>query len=89
MNIGAGTITANYDGAQKHATTIGDGAFIGSDTMLVAPVRIGAAPARAPAPSSRATCRDGMLAVGAPARIRARATMRRRPAKARRRLRAD
>ena len=38
MNIGAGTITANYDGQRKHRTTIGDGAFIGSDTILRAPV---------------------------------------------------
>jgi len=42
VNIGAGTITCNYDGANKHQTVIGDGAFIGSDTQLVAPVRIGA-----------------------------------------------
>jgi len=41
VNIGAGTITCNYDGAQKHTTVIGDGAFIGSDSTLVAPVRIG------------------------------------------------
>jgi bifunctional UDP-N-acetylglucosamine pyrophosphorylase/glucosamine-1-phosphate N-acetyltransferase len=41
VNIGAGTITCNYDGAQKHTTIIGDGAFIGSDSTLVAPVRVG------------------------------------------------
>jgi bifunctional UDP-N-acetylglucosamine pyrophosphorylase/glucosamine-1-phosphate N-acetyltransferase len=41
VNIGAGTITCNYDGRQKHPTTIEDGAFIGSDATLVAPVRIG------------------------------------------------
>ncbi|MDR0513871.1 MAG: bifunctional UDP-N-acetylglucosamine diphosphorylase/glucosamine-1-phosphate N-acetyltransferase GlmU [Coriobacteriaceae bacterium] len=41
VNIGAGSITCNYDGTHKHQTIIGDGAFIGSDTMLVAPVRIG------------------------------------------------
>ncbi len=41
-NIGAGTITCNYDGVNKHRTEIGAGAFIGSDTALVAPVRIGA-----------------------------------------------
>ncbi|HEY3644616.1 MAG TPA: bifunctional UDP-N-acetylglucosamine diphosphorylase/glucosamine-1-phosphate N-acetyltransferase GlmU [Gammaproteobacteria bacterium] len=41
VNIGAGVITCNYDGVQKHVTTIGDGAFIGSDTTLVAPVTIG------------------------------------------------
>lgn len=42
VNIGAGTITANYDGHQKHPTHIGKGAFIGSDTVLIAPVKIGA-----------------------------------------------
>ncbi len=40
-NIGAGTITCNYDGVQKHPTTIGKRVFIGSDTALVAPVRVG------------------------------------------------
>lgn len=40
-NIGAGTITCNYDGVNKHKTVIEDGAFIGSDTQLVAPVRVG------------------------------------------------
>ena len=40
-NIGAGTITCNYDGKAKHATKIGEDAFIGSDTILVAPVRVG------------------------------------------------
>jgi bifunctional UDP-N-acetylglucosamine pyrophosphorylase/glucosamine-1-phosphate N-acetyltransferase len=42
VNVGAGAITCNYDGAHKHITTIGDGAFIGSDSTLVAPVIIGA-----------------------------------------------
>jgi bifunctional UDP-N-acetylglucosamine pyrophosphorylase/glucosamine-1-phosphate N-acetyltransferase len=41
VNIGAGTITCNYDGANKHKTVIEDGAFIGSDSQLVAPVVIG------------------------------------------------
>lgn len=41
VNIGAGSITCNYDGKNKHKTFIGDGAFIGSDTMMVAPVSIG------------------------------------------------
>jgi bifunctional UDP-N-acetylglucosamine pyrophosphorylase/glucosamine-1-phosphate N-acetyltransferase len=41
VNIGAGTITCNYDGVNKHTTTIEDGAFIGSDSTLVAPVRVG------------------------------------------------
>ncbi len=42
VNVGAGTITCNYDGANKHKTTIGDGAFIGSGVELVAPVEVGA-----------------------------------------------
>jgi len=42
VNIGAGTITCNYDGANKHRTTIGDGVFVGSNSSLVAPVEIGA-----------------------------------------------
>jgi len=42
VNVGAGTITCNYDGTAKHPTVIEDGAFIGSDSQLIAPVRIGA-----------------------------------------------
>ena len=71
VNIGAGTITCNYDGREKHRTEIGAGAFIGSDTMLVAPVRIGAG-ARTGAGS--VVTRDvpaGETAVGVPARLRA------------------
>ena len=41
VNVGAGTITCNYDGVAKHPTVIEDGAFIGSDTQLIAPVRVG------------------------------------------------
>ena len=41
VNVGAGTITCNYDGVNKHATVIQDGVFVGSDTTLVAPVRVG------------------------------------------------
>ena len=40
-HVGAGTITRNYDGRKKHQTTIGDGAFIGSDSQLIAPVTVG------------------------------------------------
>jgi bifunctional UDP-N-acetylglucosamine pyrophosphorylase/glucosamine-1-phosphate N-acetyltransferase len=40
-NIGAGTITANYDGSRKHRTIIGDNVFIGSDSVLIAPVEVG------------------------------------------------
>ena len=41
VNVGAGTITCNYDGKTKHQTVVEDGAFIGSDTQLIAPVRVG------------------------------------------------
>jgi bifunctional UDP-N-acetylglucosamine pyrophosphorylase/glucosamine-1-phosphate N-acetyltransferase len=41
VNVGAGTITCNYDGEKKHQTIIEDGAFIGSDSQLVAPVKVG------------------------------------------------
>ena len=41
VNIGAGTITCNFDGVNKHKTELADGVFIGSDTMLVAPVKMG------------------------------------------------
>ena len=41
VNIGAGSITCNYDGVFKHRTSIGDNVFVGSDTMMVAPVSIG------------------------------------------------
>ena len=70
VNIGAGTITCNYDGVRKHRTVIGERAFIGSDTMLVAPVTIGAG-ARTGAGS--VVTRDippGSLAYGVPARVR-------------------
>ncbi len=56
VNIGAGTITCNYDGANKHRTVIGDGAFIGSDTQLVAPVTA-RMPTSAPVPPSPRTRR--------------------------------
>ncbi len=42
VNVGAGTVTVNYDGVNKHRTEIGDGAFIGSGSMLIAPVKVGA-----------------------------------------------
>lgn len=68
VNIGAGTVTCNYDGENKHQTVIEDGVFIGSDTMLVAPVRV-AAKARTGAGS--VVTRDveaGATVVGVPAR---------------------
>jgi bifunctional UDP-N-acetylglucosamine pyrophosphorylase/glucosamine-1-phosphate N-acetyltransferase len=70
VNIGAGTITCNFDGVRKHRTIIGDGAFIGSDTMLVAPVRVGRNARTAAGSVVNRDVPDGKLAVGAPARIR-------------------
>ena len=70
VNIGAGTITANYDGVDKHRTEIGDGAFIGSDSMLVAPLRVGAGARTAAGSVVTRDVPDGALAIGAPARVR-------------------
>lgn len=72
VNIGAGTITANFDGRRKHRTVIGKGAFIGSDTILRAPITIGEG---AYTGAGSVVTRDvppGKLAVGLPARIRER-----------------
>ena len=70
VNIGAGTITANYDGAGKHRTVIGDGAFIGSDSMLVAPLTIGAGARTGVGSVVTRDVPPGASAIGAPARIR-------------------
>ena len=71
VNIGAGTITANYDGQRKHRTTIGDRAFIGSDTILRAPVSVGADALTGAGSVVTRDVPDGMMALGVPARIRA------------------
>lgn len=68
VNIGAGAVTANFDGVVKHRTTIGDGAFIGVDTMLRAPISIGPG---ARTGAGAVVTRDvpaGMTVVGMPAR---------------------
>ena len=72
VNIGAGTITCNYDGSRKHPTTIGDHAFIGSDTMLVAPVTIGAGARTGAGSVVTHDVPPGELALGVPARVRPR-----------------
>ncbi|HEY4595802.1 MAG TPA: bifunctional UDP-N-acetylglucosamine diphosphorylase/glucosamine-1-phosphate N-acetyltransferase GlmU [Thermoanaerobaculia bacterium] len=63
-NIGAGVVTCNYDGQQKHPTEIGPGAFIGSDTMLVAPVKVGAGASTAAGSIITKNVPEGALAVG-------------------------
>ena len=63
-NLGAGVVTCNYDGVGKHPTEIGAGAFIGSDTMLVAPVKVGAGAATAAGSIVTKDIPDGALAVG-------------------------
>ncbi|MEZ4767568.1 MAG: bifunctional UDP-N-acetylglucosamine diphosphorylase/glucosamine-1-phosphate N-acetyltransferase GlmU [Caldilineales bacterium] len=70
VNIGAGTITCNYDGKEKHRTEIGAGAFIGSDTMLVAPVRIGDGARTGAGSVVTHDVPAGETAVGVPARLR-------------------
>ena len=68
VNIGAGTITMNYDGANKHRTTIGNDAFIGSDTLLRAPITIGEGAMTGAGAVVTKDVAPGMLAVGVPAR---------------------
>jgi bifunctional UDP-N-acetylglucosamine pyrophosphorylase/glucosamine-1-phosphate N-acetyltransferase len=65
VNIGAGTITCNYDGVRKQTTTIEDGAFIGSDTQLIAPVTIGASAYVGTGTTIREDVPPGALAVSA------------------------
>jgi bifunctional UDP-N-acetylglucosamine pyrophosphorylase/glucosamine-1-phosphate N-acetyltransferase len=69
VNIGAGTITCNYDGERKHHTEILEEAFIGSDTMLVAPVRVGRGARTGAGSVVTRDVPDGSIAVGVPARV--------------------
>lgn len=69
VNIGAGAITCNYDGVRKNPTTIGDGAFIGSDTLLVAPVEIGAGATTGAGAVVTKNVPPDTVAVGLPARV--------------------
>ncbi|MEM1429366.1 MAG: bifunctional UDP-N-acetylglucosamine diphosphorylase/glucosamine-1-phosphate N-acetyltransferase GlmU [Pseudomonadota bacterium] len=63
-NVGAGTVTCNYDGVLKHRTIIGEDAFVGSDTMLVAPVRLGDRSMTASGSVITADVEDDALAIG-------------------------
>ena len=67
-NIGAGTITCNYDGEKKHATEIGEDVFIGSDTMLVAPLKIGNGARTGAGAIVTKNVAEDTLVVGMPAR---------------------
>lgn len=67
-NIGAGTITANYDGEKKHPTTIGEDVFIGSDTMLIAPVKLGDGARTGAGAIVKRDVPEDTLVVGMPAR---------------------
>jgi bifunctional UDP-N-acetylglucosamine pyrophosphorylase/glucosamine-1-phosphate N-acetyltransferase len=69
VNIGAGTITCNFDGERKHHTEILSGAFIGSDTMLIAPVKIGRSARTGAGAVVNRNVPDHRVAVGVPARI--------------------
>ena len=68
-NIGAGTVTCNYDGKNKHRTTIGAGVYIGSDTMLVAPVTVGDGAKTGAGSVVTKDVPPDSLAVGVPARV--------------------
>jgi bifunctional UDP-N-acetylglucosamine pyrophosphorylase/glucosamine-1-phosphate N-acetyltransferase len=68
-NIGAGTITANFDGVKKNRTVIGDEAFVGVDTMLVAPVKLGRGARTGAGSVVTKDVPDGATAVGVPARV--------------------
>ncbi len=68
-NVGAGTVTCNYDGQRKHVTAIEEGAFIGSDTMLVAPVRVGRRARTGAGAVVTHDVPDGALVYGVPARV--------------------
>ena len=76
VNIGAGTVTCNYDGEKKNVTVIGDQAFVGSDTMLVAPVRLGRGAKTGAGSVVTEDVPDGATVAGVPARPLSRSTRR-------------
>jgi bifunctional UDP-N-acetylglucosamine pyrophosphorylase/glucosamine-1-phosphate N-acetyltransferase len=64
VNVGAGTITCNYDGKKKHKTIMDDGSFIGSNSSLVAPVKLGKASYTGAGSVITKNVKDGELAIG-------------------------
>ena len=77
VNLGAGMVTCNYDGVAKHVTVVEEGAFIGCDTMLVAPVTVGTGATTGAGSVITKDVPPGRLAVGVPATIRERKGARR------------
>ena len=69
VNIGAGTITCNFDGDQKHSTVVGNDVFLGSDTMLVAPISIGDRARTGAGAVVTKDVPDDTLVAGVPARV--------------------
>ena len=68
VNVGAGTVSCNYDGARKHRTVIEDDVFVGSDSMLIAPIRLGSGSRTGAGSVVTRDVKPGQLVVGAPAR---------------------
>jgi bifunctional UDP-N-acetylglucosamine pyrophosphorylase/glucosamine-1-phosphate N-acetyltransferase len=69
VNLGAGMVTCNFDGVDKHQTVVGDRAFIGSDTMLVAPISVGAGSSTGAGSVVTEDVPPQTLVAGVPARI--------------------
>ena len=69
VNVGAGMVTCNYDGKDKHRTVVEEDAFIGCDTMLVAPVTVGAGAVTGAGAVVTIDVPPARLAVGVPAKI--------------------
>ena len=80
VNVGCGTVTCNYDGERKHPTTIGDGVFVGSDSILVAPIRIGKGAYVAAGSTLTESVPAGSLALGRARQVTKRGWVRKRDA---------